>query len=313
MKQHYLRCLALTFISFIALADQNQYQIIANPQTTPDTIFQSMEGLKIRAFAVDSFMKNKLDQKELNAWTSFVSDANKYITEMVKSGKAPQQYLQTIMQLDAMLNFIKETTAVLYNQKENLSTDTADSLLVQTQKYLIDARSINQKALDTINNQNPYPEYWAKTVPELFETISIKLDSTPAKKVVYTEFFETLNAQQIKSLKPQEFRTFLTNKKITNKYTIIDLLNSLEQLSYRFDQFKNNLWFKTPYYQNQLELAQILISKTKEAYPEALSQLQLARFKVNTDKVSTIIFGQSGTYMSVLGKIINDLWKIIGI
>jgi hypothetical protein len=313
MKRHYFRCLALTFISFIALADQNQYEIITNPQTTPDNIFQIMEGLKIRAFAVDSFIKNKLDQKELNAWTSFVSDANKYVTEMVKSGKVPQAYLQTIMQLDAILNFIKETTAVLYNQKENLSMDKADSLLVQTQKYLIDARSINQKALDTINNQNPYPEYWAKNVPESFETISIKIDSTPPKKEIYTEFFETLNAQQIKSLKPQEFRTFLTNKKITNKYTIIDLLNSLEQLSYRFDQFKNNLWFKTPYYQNQLELAQILISKTKEAYPEALSQLQLARFKVNTDKVSTIIFGQSGTYMSVLGKIVNDLWKIIGI
>ncbi len=292
--------------------DNTQYEEIANPKTTPNNVYQVLEGLKIRAFAVDSFLKNKIAPKELDIWTSFISNANKYVTEMIKSGKAPQNYLQMITQLDTILNFIKQTTTTLFNEKENMSSDTADSLIVQAQKYLIEARTINQTTLKTINSQNPYPESWTKQVPESFETITIKLDSPPVQKP-YAEFFETLNVNEIKSLKPQEFRTFLTNKNITNKYTITHLLNSLEQLNYRFDQVKDNLWFKTPHFQNQFKLAQTLIEKIKESYPEALSQLQLAQFLATTDKVSIIMFGESSTYADVLAKIIRDLWSIIGI
>ncbi len=312
LKKSYL-LVTITITSVALIADQAQYEKIANPKTTPENVFQTLEGLKIRTFAVDSFIKNKVDPQELETWTSFVFDANKYVFEMIKSDRAPKQYLQAITQLDTILNFIKKTTTTLFKEKENLSTEETDSLLVLAQKYLIEARAINQMALNTINNQNPYPESWTKKVPEAFETISIKLDMTPSTKIPYGKFFETLNAEEINTLKPQEFRTLLTAKHIVSKYTIIELLNSLEQLNYRFDQVKDNLWFKTPHFQNQFKLARVLSEKIKDSYPEALSQLQLARFAVNTDKVSIIIFGQSGAYMSVLGKIINDLWKILGI
>ncbi len=304
--------LAITLASFSLSADQAQYDKIANPQTSGSQVYQIIDALKVRTFAVDSFIKNKIAPDEMKTWISLVTDANQYVLDQVKKGKAPQQFVDITAQLFSILNFISTTANQLYTQKNNINIMKINELISKAQSLLKETRKINR----TILAQNTIPQSWISTVPKDPNSIVIKLDPAKPgekifvpKQVTYQDFFKDVkNIDAVRNLTPEGFRRFLYLKNIDNKFTIAAALDSFEKIAYRLKEIsKNQGWFDWTNYKKDIEYATVFADKIKESYPDSLSKLDVALFTAMTDKPSLIIFAQAGAYEGALTRIIKDL------
>lgn len=304
--------LILISINSIVSADKAQYDKIANAQTDAQQLYQLSEGLKITTFAVDSFITKPIPNEELDKWTSFITDANTFVINQVKNGKAPQQYVDITAQLYNILNFCISTSNQLYTQKKNLSPAKINQLIAQAESLYKQTREIG----DIILAQTPYPQSWISSVPKDPKSIVIKLD--PAKRgekifvpkqMTYEEFFKDVkDINPVKNLTPEGFKRLLYLKYIENKFTVSNALDSFEKLQYRFtDLSKNRGWFDWKDYSKELEYSKVFAQKTKQAFPLTLSKLDTQRHLELTDKASMILFAQAGAYEGVLTRIIKDL------
>jgi hypothetical protein len=307
-----------TFLVFLVIttahswADTAQYNMIASNQTTPQQIYQIIDAVKITTFAVDSFIPKPIPAEELNKWVSLITDANNFVINQVKNGKAPQKYVDTIGQLFTILNFCQKTANQLNTQKNNLSLAQINQLIAQAESFYKETRKLG----DDILSQLPYPKSWISTVPSDPKLIVIKLDpAKPGEKIfvpkqlTYEEFFKDVkDINAVKNLTPEGFKRLLYLKYIDNKYTIANALDSFEKLAYRLTELsKNRGWFDWKDYSKDIEYSKVFAQKIKEAFPLSGSKLDTLRFLEITDKSKMIIFAQASTYEGVLTRIIKDL------
>lgn len=295
-----------------SLADTAQYNIIASDKTSPQQIYQIIDAVKITTFAVDSFIPKPLPAEELNKWISLTTDANNFVLNQVKNGKAPQNYIDIIGQLFTILNFCKNTINQLNTQKNKLNLAQINQLLAQAESWYKETLKIGNNVL----SQLPYPKSWTSAVPSDPKLIVIKLDpAKPGEKIfvpkqlTYEEFFKDIkDINAVKNLTPEGFKRFLYLKYIDNKFTIANALDSFEKLTYRLNELsKNRGWFDWKDYSKDLEYSKVFVQKIKEAYPLTVSKLDTQRFIEITDKSKMIIFAQASAYEGVLTRIIKDL------
>lgn len=304
--------LVLVSINSILSADQAQYNKIANPQINAREIYRLTDALKVATIAVDSYITNPITQQALDKWTSWVTDANTFVINQVKSGKAPQQFIDITAHLYTILNFCVNTGNQLYTQKNNLSPAKINQLIVQAESYYKQALEIS----NTILEKTPFPQSWVSTVPKNPKSIVIKSDPAKPgdkiyvqKQLTYEEFFKGIkDIDAVKKLTPAGFKRFLYLKDMENKWTITDALNSFQKLSYRFnDLSKNRGWFDWKDYSKEREYSNVFVQKIKEAFPDIISPLDTNRFLEITDKATMILFVQAAAYEGVLTRIMKDL------
>lgn len=342
-KQKLLFLIPILFVHFLNFAAQDPaLQKLKDrvERATATQMAQIIQGAMVTAFSKDSLIRGGLEPKDIKSWEDLTSVANELVDDAVKNEQRKNFYKEDVKALRLVYLLLKGAIDKLHNQyaqyyfkdgdkvKLNLGNKKLDDAAQAELKYILgelveyqpQLRSINEKTFKVIVQDVPTPERWSK---ELYENGKI-IDANEVFKAYDKEkIFKKNYKELLKQYKDnKDFQLFMRKKGVINQRSAENLYDALEKMAYIMQQKLNEYekssapqkaWNKSSNAERKENLEVILeiLIKLRNMYPAMSPTLDALKFNSTADKISMILFVQSGALESVLNQFKREVQELL--
>jgi hypothetical protein len=262
---------------------------------TPESIFQRITRLYIPVFSKDSYIQEKIKEEDFIQWVNLLACLYEWIES---SKKTKEAYSSLFLDFFKIANQIFGISKRIYT-KRSLPARELNNLKIDAQKAFNEAKTISSIMLEIIAKSVDVSAQWKKGIPSKLEAIFPNYPS-------FFKSYEIGKKAKASRISDQEFENFLKINQIPiKKIELEDVLNKLEQLTYRLKQS----WFR-----NALQTA--LIKESKEIADRIVNQYNQFKFFTQSmedklfrtpDRAALAAFAIADQYVGTLEKILKNI------
>ncbi len=291
-------------------------------ELSPAKMYDSIVDAGAQAFAdIDDLMKyglslsyNKKNKKhEVNKlffayWKGLTTCSHAYINQQIDEGKTYKIYKPYLQELTKAHELVQVSFDIIAKdfvpsepQKEN-KQGTIENLRGRIELQLKKLENIQAFSLRTIVVNGIIPPDWKNNVPK------------DHRKILpdFSRIFDSYKKFKDEELKEQKngkkaFATFLSQNNIKTDANVEKFLSNLEKFIYRLEEDHNAAWFGKSGINEKILLAKDILNKGLNYYPQVRTEQISAKLKKSTDRVSSMILGESTGLISVLKQLLDKI------